>query len=236
MTFSIVAYDVATGCAGVAISTGMPSIGALSVFARAGAGALATQALINPLLGVDGLELLATLSAGETLRRLLASDPGADSRQVAIVDKCGGSAAHTGAETHPWSGHRAAPGYAVAGNTLVDGRTVDAMAERFAATADEPLHERLLSALEAGQRAGGDRRGTQSAALQVNNGQPYPYLDLRVDDHAEPVVELRRIHEVAKRELLPFVEALPTRANPRGSFEDLLQTPEAERARDDAAP
>ncbi|MEV0087829.1 DUF1028 domain-containing protein [Saccharopolyspora sp. NPDC050642] len=224
-TFSIAAYDVVAGCAGVAVSSRMPSIGALSVFARAASGAIATQALINPLLGIDGLELLRTHSADETLRRLLASDPGADSRQVAIVDKYGRSAAHTGPETHPWSGHRAAPGYAVAGNMLVDMRTVDAMAEQFEATAGKPLHERLLLSLEAGQQAGGDRRGKQSAALYVNNGEPYPYLDLRVDDHPEPVAELRRIYEVAKRELLPFVEALPTRKNPHGRFDELFEPP-----------
>ncbi|MEV0057767.1 DUF1028 domain-containing protein, partial [Saccharopolyspora shandongensis] len=102
----------------------------------------------------------------------------------------------------------------------------DAMAEQFEATADKPLHERLLLSLEAGQQAGGDRRGKQSAALYVNNGEPYPYLDLRVDDHPEPVAELRRIYEVAKRELLPFVEALPTRKNPQGRFDELLEISE----------
>ncbi|MER5389942.1 DUF1028 domain-containing protein [Saccharopolyspora sp. NPDC002686] len=221
-TFSIVAHDVAAGCAGVAISTCMPAIGSLAVHARADSGAVATQALINPLLGIDGLELLRTHSAEEALGKLLASDPGAESRQVIVVDRCGRAAAHTGPETHPWRGHRVGPGYAVAGNMLVDARTVDAMAERFEATAGEPLHERLLASLEAGQRAGGDRRGKQSAALHVNNGAPYPYLDLRVDDHPEPVAELRRIHEVAKAEMLPFVAALPTRENPRGRFDELL--------------
>ncbi|RKT85516.1 Uncharacterized conserved protein, Ntn-hydrolase superfamily [Saccharopolyspora antimicrobica] len=221
-TFSIAAYDVAVGCAGIAISTRMPAIGSLAVHVHADSGAVATQALINPLLGADGLELLRTHSAEAALHELIASDPGADARQVAVVDRHGRAAAHTGPETHPWRGHRVGQGYAVAGNMLVDGRTVDAMAERFEATAGEPLHERLLAALEAGQRAGGDRRGKQSAALHVNTGAPHPHLDLRVDDHPEPVAELRRIHEVAKRELLPFVAALPTRENPLGGFEELL--------------
>ncbi|MBQ0928316.1 DUF1028 domain-containing protein [Saccharopolyspora endophytica] len=230
-TFSIAAYDVASGRAGVAVSTRMPAIGALAVFTDAASGSVATQALINPLLGVDGLELLEEHSAEQTLRRLLDADPGADSRQVSIVDRHGGSAAHTGTETHPWSGHRTGPGFAVAGNMLVDGRTIDAMVESFEATADEPLHERLLLSLEAGQRAGGDRRGKQSAALRVSSGEPYPYLDLRVDDHPEPVAELRRVYEVAKRELLPFVEALPTRANPHGRFHELLGLPDDDPAR-----
>ena len=221
-TFSIAAYDRATGCAGVAVSTCMPAIGALTVFADGNSGAVATQALINPLLGVDGLELLRTRSAEETLRALLDADPGADSRQVAVVDARGGAAAHTGAETHPWSGHRTGPGFAVAGNMLVDARTVEAMADRFTATGGEPLHARLVQSLEAGQRAGGDRRGKQSAALRVSTGEPYPHLDLRVDDHPEPVAELRRIYEVVKRELLPFVDALPTRSNPSGRFHELL--------------
>ncbi|KAA5832833.1 DUF1028 domain-containing protein [Saccharopolyspora hirsuta] len=219
-TFSIAACD-ADG-AGVAISTRMPAIGSLAVHVRADAGAIATQALINPLLGIDGLELLRTRSADETLRELLTADPGADARQVIVVDRRGRAAAHTGPETHPWRGHRVGRGYVVAGNMLVDARTVDVMAEQFEATAGEPLHERLLASLEAGQRAGGDRRGKQSAALHVNNGAPHPYLDLRVDDHPEPVAELRRIHEVAKRELLPFVAALPTRDDPLGRFDELL--------------
>ncbi|SDY20071.1 Uncharacterized conserved protein, Ntn-hydrolase superfamily [Saccharopolyspora shandongensis] len=221
-TFSIVAYDQAAGLCGVAVSSRMPAIGALSVFAHAESGAIATQALINPLLGVDGLELLRSHPAEQALHRVLARDPGADARQVAMVDRFGRAAAHTGSETHPWSGHRVGNGYAVAGNILVDGGTVDAMAERFEATAEAPLAERLLAALEAGQGAGGDRRGKQSACLFVHHGHPYPYLDLRVDDHADPVTELRRLYDVAKRELLPFVHALPTRARPAGEFDQLL--------------
>lgn len=218
-TFSIAAYDVTAGMCGVAVSTAMPAIGALSVFAHAGAGAIATQALINPLLGVDGLELLGEYSAEETLHSVLVEDPDSAARQVAIVDKNGETAAHTGSQTYPWSGHQSGPGYVASGNILVDGGAVTAMAECFRSSVGEPLHERLLAALVAGQEAGGDRRGKQSAALFVHAGHPYPYLDLRVDDHPEPVAELRRIHGVAQQELLPFVEALPTRSNPAGSFQ-----------------
>src|SRR5699024_6761383 len=134
-----------------------------------------------------------------------------------------------GSETHPWSGHRSGPGYAVAGNILTGRATVDAMAELFAsADRSTPLSERLLSSLEAGQEAGGDSRGKQSAALYVHTGHPYPYLDLRVDDHPDPVGELRRLHGLAERELLPFVEAMPTRAEPAGRFHELLELPEQE--------
>ncbi|GAB2737672.1 DUF1028 domain-containing protein [Salinifilum aidingensis] len=221
-TFSIVACDIAAGMCGVAMSTRMPAIGGLAVFAHAAAGAIATQALVNPLAGADGLELLREHSAEEALARVRGADPAAEARQVAVVDSSGRAAVHTGSETQPWSGHRSGDGYAVAGNTLVDGGTVDSMADRFEGSAGDSLAERLLTSLEAGQEAGGDRRGKQSAALYVHSGHPYPYLDLRVDEHPDPVAELRRVYEVAKRELLPFVEALPTRARPAGAFERLL--------------
>lgn len=226
-TFSIVAQDTATGSCGAAISTRMPAIGGLSVFAHGDVGAIVTQALINPMLGVDGLELLRAHSAQEAAQRVLAADPGADERQLAVVDAFGNSAGHTGSQTHPWSGHRSGPRYAVAGNILTGRETVDAMAEVFTnAEQSIPLSERLLTSLEAGQYAGGDRRGKQSAALYVHAGEPYPYLDLRVDDHPDPVAELRRIYELAKQELVPFVEAMPTRAEPAGRFHELLAFPE----------
>lgn len=221
-TFSVVAYDVAAGECGVAVSTGMPAIGGLSVFAHAEAGAIATQALINPLLGVDGLELLRSRAADAALRDALRSDPEPDARQVAFVDRHGRAAAHSGADIHPWSGHRLGDGYAVAGNTLTGSQVVEAMALRFEAAAGAPLSERLLRSLEAGKAAGGDRRGEQSAALYVHRGHPYPYVDLRVDHHAEPVAELRRVYETAAPDLLPFVAALPTRERPAGDFQALL--------------
>lgn len=186
------------------------------MFARADRGAIATQAWINPLLGVDGLELLEVHSSEETLRRLLAADPEPAVRQVAVVDRSGRVAAHTGSLTYPWSGHRTGPGYAVAGNILTGEETMTAMAEEFENAVDVLLSERLLRALEAGQTAGGDKRGRQSAALYVSTGEPYPYVDLRVDEHPDPVAELRRTYEVAQKELLPFVDTLPRRGNPSG--------------------
>ncbi|HJE60701.1 MAG TPA: DUF1028 domain-containing protein [Nocardiopsis listeri] len=220
-TFTIVAHDRNSGACGVAISSRMPAIGALTVFAHADLGAVATQALINPLLGVDALELLGSLPAEQALEGALAKDPDPDSRQVVVVDGQGRSAAHTGTMTHPWCGHRTGDGFAVAGNILTGADTLDAMVDAWSEKSDLTFDERLLSALEAGQAAGGDRRGRQSAALYVHTGNPYPYLDLRVDEHPDPVAELRRVHGVARRELLPFVAALPTRDNPHGSFERL---------------
>jgi uncharacterized Ntn-hydrolase superfamily protein len=223
-TFSIVAYDDTSGMLGVAVSTRVPAVGAVCPFARAGVGAISTQAWTNPLLGVDGLDLLEQgYSAEEALHKLLAADPDPETRQIIAVDEKGRSAAHTGSETDPWKGHRTGEGYAVAGNMLVGEETITAMVEAFGASVEEPLYERLLRALESGQAAGGDKRGRQSAALYVVKSEPYPCLDLRVDEHSDPVAELRRVYEVAKRELLPFIEAMPTRDNPKGNFGEELK-------------
>jgi uncharacterized Ntn-hydrolase superfamily protein len=223
-TFSIVAYDATSGMLGVAVSTRVPAVGAVCPFARAGVGAISTQAWTNPLLGVDGLDLLEQgFSAEEALQKLLDADPDPEMRQIIAVDREGRSAAHTGSETDPWKGHRTGDGYAVAGNMLVGEETIMAMAQAFQASADEPLSERLLRALESGQAAGGDKRGRQSAALYVVKSESYPYLDLRVDEHPDPVVELRRVYEVANKELLPFIEAMPTRENPKGNFGEELK-------------
>ncbi len=218
-TFSIVVYERATGMFGVAASTRFPAVGVLVPYARPGVGAMAVQARTNPLLGYDGLDLLERdHSAGEALEILLNTDPEPEKRQVSIVDCEGNAAAHTGSQTDGWCGHVIRDGYVVAGNLLVGEATILAMATAYEASATETLPERLVRALEAGQEAGGDRRGKQSAAIRVVEGQPYPYLDLRVDEHPEPVSELRRVYEVARVEMLPFIEALPTRKNQRGDF------------------
>lgn len=218
-TFSIVAHDANSGMFGVAASTKVPAVGALVPYTRAGVGAIATQARTNPLLGCDGLDLLeAGYDAEEALHELLRMDSEAERRQVSIVDSQGDAAVHTGSLTDPWCGHLTGKGYAVAGNLLTGEEVVVAMADAFGASAGEMLVERLVRSLEAGQAAGGDRRGRQSAAVRVMEGQPYPYLDLRVDEHTDPIAELRRVFEVAKVELLPFVEALPTRTNLGGDM------------------
>ena len=223
-TFSVAARDPASGMLGVAVSTKLPAVGGLVPFARAGAGAIASQAWSNPLLGVDGLTLLEQGHGAEkTLQALLKQDPEPELRQLAVVDARGGAAAHTGSGTDPWCGHRTDDGYAIAGNMLVGEDTVLAMDKTFRDGEEHLFPERLLRTLEAGQAAGGDRRGRQSAALYVVGTDPYPYLDLRVDEHSEPVDELRRVYELAKEKLLPFVEALPTRDNPRGDFTEELK-------------
>ena len=227
MTFSIAGRCARTGRLGVAVSTAVPAVGMLCPFARPGVGAIATQAFVNPYLGADGLDLLAQgLSAQETLDRLVAGDPGREVRQLGIVDAQGRSAAFSGRACTGWFGHRTGEDFSAQGNILVGEETIAAMAAAFAAHADEDLPERLLRALEAGQAAGGDKRGRQSAALYVVDRETaYAYVDLRVDEHPDPVAELRRVFEVVKERQLSFINRLPTRDNPLGGMtpEELQQ-------------
>ncbi|MBX0330861.1 DUF1028 domain-containing protein [Oscillochloris sp. ZM17-4] len=198
-TFSIVARDPRNGDLGVAVQSKFLAVGAVVPWAQAGAGAVATQALANIRFGPDGLALMAAgRSASETLAELLAGDPDAEQRQVGLVDAAGRAAAHTGASCMHWAGHRVGEGYAVQGNILAGARVVEAMATTFE-QAEGELAERMLAALAAGQAAGGDRRGRQSAALYVARaggaygGNHDRYVDLRVDDHPEPIGELARL-------------------------------------------
>jgi uncharacterized Ntn-hydrolase superfamily protein len=216
-TFSIAARCPRTGMVGVAVCTAVPAVGALCPFAQPRIGAIATQSFVNPYLGIDGLKLLKQgLSAQETLERLIADDPGRDRRQLSVVDSQGKAAAFTGKDCFSWYGHIVGDGYAVAANMMVDETTVAAMARAFEAHADDELPERLLQALEAGDATGGDYRGRQSAALLVYHTEDYPYRSIRVDEHRQPVAELRRIFELSKQQLFPFVDTLPTRENPLG--------------------
>lgn len=229
-TFSISARCRRTGMLGVAVSTAVPGVGGICPFVRPGVGAISTQSWVNPYLGIDGLKLLADgLSAEQTLDKLMAADPGRDVRQIGIVDCHGGSAAWSGSECTAWFGHVTGPDFAVQGNMLVGETTIRAMVDAFLASEALDLPERLIIVLEAGQKAGGDKRGRQSAAVLVHHREEYPYLSLRVDEHAFPVAELRRVFEVARHQLLPFVEGMPTRANPLGDLPkavtDVLMTP-----------
>jgi uncharacterized Ntn-hydrolase superfamily protein len=229
-TFSISARCARTGMFGVAVSTAVPGVGGICPFVRSHMGAISTQSWVNPYLGIDGLALLAQgMNAKEALDKLISADPGRDVRQIGIVDKNGLSAAWSGPQCTTWFGHITGANFSVQGNMLVGEKTVQAMAEAFTRTEGLSLPERLVSVLEAGQSAGGDKRGHQSAALLVHHEEEYPYLSLRVDDHAYPVAELRRIFEVARHQLLPFVGGMPTRQKPVGdlpkSVIDILMTP-----------
>ena len=202
-TFSIVAADPATGQLGVAVQSKFPSVGAIVPSARAGVGAVATQAAANVAWRDEALRLLESgLSPEEAIAKLVAGDPGKDDRQLGLVDAKGRAATFTGARCFDHASGIAGDGFAVQGNVLAGRATVEAMARAYekARAAGLPLAERLLSALEAGQRAGGDRRGQQSAALLVvkpgggYGGSGDVWVDLRVDDHARPIAELRRLY------------------------------------------
>jgi uncharacterized Ntn-hydrolase superfamily protein len=199
-TFSIVARDPATGDLGIAVQSKFFAVGAVVPWARAGVGAVATQSFANTTYGPRGLELLARgLAPAAVLDSLLATDPDRDQRQVGIVNASGRSASATGPKCQAWAGHRHGPDYAVQGNILAGERVVLAMEEAFLAARGH-LGGRLLAALEAGQAAGGDSRGMQSAALLIvraaggYGGFDDRYCDLRVDDHATPITELRRLY------------------------------------------
>jgi uncharacterized Ntn-hydrolase superfamily protein len=229
-TFSIAARCPRTGMFGVAVSTAVPGVGGICPFLCAAIGAVSTQSWVNPYLGIDGIGLLAEgLSAEAALDKLIADDPGRDVRQVGLVDRNGQSAAWSGKDCTAWFGHITGADYAVQGNMLVGEPTIKAMAETFEGAVGLDLPERLLTVLEAGQAAGGDKRGRQSAALKVVHQEEYPYLDLRVDEHRHPVAELRRVFEVARHQYLPFVVGMPTRANPLGNLPErvgaMLLTP-----------
>jgi uncharacterized Ntn-hydrolase superfamily protein len=216
MTWSILARD-ASGAFGVAIASKFFAVGVLCPHVRSGAGALATQALVNPTYARPGLDLLAAgTPAAEVVRVLTAADAGSASRQLHVIDAQGRTAAHTGAACIDWCGHRAGEHYSVAGNMLAGPQVLAESAAAYERSVGLPFAERLLAALEAGDAAGGDKRGKQAAALVIQTTEDYPFLDLRVDDHAEPFVELRRLYEKSLERFQPFLACLPSRARPAG--------------------
>lgn len=218
-TFSITARCHRTGELGIAVATKFVAVGALCSFVKNNVGAIASQAYVNPYLGIWGLEYLAKgHNAQETLEYLKSNDEGIEFRQIGIVDNEGGSAAFTGSFSDTWHGHMTGPNYALAGNRLVSAQTLEAMKESFESDDTLPLSKRLLLALNAGEAAGGDKLGHQSAAIKVYGSQEFPLLDLRVDEHAHPVAELGRIYEIAEEILIPVIGSLPIPDAGAGSF------------------
>jgi uncharacterized Ntn-hydrolase superfamily protein len=208
-TFSIVARCPRTRMFGIGIATSSVAVAARCLHAKAGVGAIATQASTDPRLGLTGLKLLELgFSAPKVLAVLRASDPYIAKRQLSIVDKDGRSVCHTGAENREWCGHVQGQNFAAAANMVVGEQVVKAMAERFASDADLPLEERLLLAIEAGHDAGGEAIGEHSAGLLVVDREVFPRVDLRVDEHATAVAELRRIFEVYR----PLIDYFQERA------------------------
>jgi uncharacterized Ntn-hydrolase superfamily protein len=202
-TYSIAACDLEAGQWGVATQSKFLAVGSVVPWAEPQVGAVATQAYANPRYGPDGLALLREgLSADEVVARLTSADDGREHRQLGVVDAQGGSASFTGAQCMDWAGGEAGPCFAAQGNILVGEETVAALATTFRASAGRPLAERLLDCLAAAQAAGGDRRGQQSAALLVVErdggyaGLSDVLVDLRADDHPQPVAELARIYQL----------------------------------------
>lgn len=246
-TFSIVGRCPRTGQLGVAVATADAAAGRLVTWASAQAGAIAMQSWPNLYEAIDMLaELREGATAADVLGHATERDPVRELRQFGVVDRDGGAAAWSGAECTGWAGHLTGEGFAAQGNMLVGERTVSELARAFCDRSDADLAERLLSALEAGQAAGGDKRGRQCAALLVVEAEEFPLWDLRVDEHPHPVAELRRIHGIARHQTLPFVRGLPTRERPQGSLSeafiamDLLPPPQrlggGGAAPDDASP
>jgi len=216
MTWSIIARDAASGAFGVAIATRFFAAGALCPHARSGVGALSTQALVNPHYASQGLELLrAGVAAPEIVVRLTTPDDGREHRQLHVIDAQGHIGQHTGAACIEWCGALAGDGYSVAGNMLANERVIRETARAYEASR-RPFPERLIAALEAGEAAGGDKRGKQSAALIIHAGEDYAALDLRVDDHVEPLGELRRLYDKAHERFIPYLRCAPSKARPWG--------------------
>jgi uncharacterized Ntn-hydrolase superfamily protein len=217
VTWSIIAHDTSAGKFGVVVATRFFAVGAIVPHVQCGVGAVATQALINPFFGVYGLKLLRDgKSAGEVVAALVAGDSGRDHRQLHVMDASGRSAAHTGAACIDWCGHRAGEHLSVAGNMLAGPRVLDETLAAYAAGAALPLPRRLIAALRAGEAAGGDKRGKQSAALVIQGEEEWPDLDLRVDDHPDPLAELERLETVSRQRFTHFMRLLPSRRDPVG--------------------
>jgi uncharacterized Ntn-hydrolase superfamily protein len=200
LTYSIVARDSSTGEMGVAVQSHFFSVGSIVTWARSGVGAVATQAMVDVRYGPLGLQLMSSgKGARETLQSLLHGDSNRESRQVAMVDARGEVAAHTGSKCIPHAGHASGKGFSCQGNIMKSTKVWGAMAKAYEKSAGQPLPERLVAALEAGEGAGGDARGKQSAAILVVGKDPKPaewegkVVELRIEDHPEPVPELARL-------------------------------------------
>ncbi|EYD70435.1 DUF1028 domain-containing protein [Limimaricola hongkongensis] len=236
MTYSIIAHDRETGEIGVAVASRFFAAGAAVPYVGARC-AVATQAFVNPVWGVEGR---ARLAAGESAEAVLADlasrDAGRAIRQCHMMDADGSFAAHTGADCVDWAGHLLGDHHSVAGNMLAGEEVVRATFDAYLG-ASGPMAERLLAAMEAGEAAGGDKRGRQAAGLVVHRGQDYPYLDLRADDDADPLAELRRLLDVADERYVHVAGAMPTAENfsgltDRAPIDRAIAEAEARRARE----
>ena len=217
MTWSIVARDSTTGQFGIVVATRFFAVGARVPHIAAGIGGVATQALVNPYYGIDGVRLLREgREPSEVVKALVAADSGRESRQLHIMDAKGRIAAFTGRECVDWCGQIEGDGFSIAGNMLAGAAVLDDTAKAYVANASLPFAQRLIVAMKAGEAAGGDKRGKQSAALLIHGEEEWSDLDLRVDDHTDPLAELERLEQVSRERWVHFRPFLPTRQNPAG--------------------
>jgi uncharacterized Ntn-hydrolase superfamily protein len=230
MTWSIIARDASTGAFGIAIASKFFAVGALCPHARSGVGALSSQALANPLYGPAALNLLEQgMSPMQVIENVTSADEGREQRQLHVIDAHGASAAHTGANCVEWCGHTSGENFSVAGNMLAGPQVIGETAAAWRANEELPFAERLIAALTAGEAAGGDKRGKQAAALLIHTTEEYAALDIRVDDHVEPIQELRRLYDKSLERYQPFVHCLPSRALPSGITDRAVIEAEIER-------
>jgi len=217
MTWSIIARDELTGHFGIAVATCFFAVGARVPHVAPGVGAIATQALVDPYYWIDGLKLLREgRQPREVIETLIAADAGRESRQLHIMDAAGRIASHTGGECVTWCGHIEGNGFSIAGNMLAGAQVLDDTAKTYIARESLPFPQRLIAAMRSGEAAGGDKRGKQSAALVIYDEDEWSALDLRVDDHADPLAELERLEQVSRERWVHFRRFLPSRKNPAG--------------------
>ena len=217
MTWSTIARDPATGQFGIMVATKNFAVGCRVPHIASGIGAVATQALSNPFYGVNGIKLLREgKSAPEIVQAMTAADDGRDHRQLHVMDATGLVAAHTGSACIDWCGSTSGEGFSVAGNMLAGPAVIAETAGAYLANASLPFARRLIAAHKAGEAAGGDKRGKQSAALLIYGEEEWPDLDLRVDDHTDPLTELARLEAVSRERWVHFAKFLPSKRNPVG--------------------
>jgi len=217
MTWSILAKDPESGLFGLAVASRFFAVGALCPWSGGPHGAAMSQALPNPELGARALMLLGQgHRARSVVEMLVGMDQSIDQRQLQVIDSDGGTAAHTGANCVDWCGNLTEDGVSVAGNMLAGPQVIAETLAAYKANPGLPIVERLLAAMQAGEDAGGDKRGKQAAALRIQGPECYARLDPRADDHADPLAELRRLYAVAQERFIPFSASLPNRARPYG--------------------
>jgi uncharacterized Ntn-hydrolase superfamily protein len=217
MTLSIIARDEQTGRVGIAIAGKSFAVGARNAFLRTGVGAIGSQGFFNPFYGPRGLALLAAgASAEDTIRLLTTADDGRENRQLHVMDRRGQFAAFTGAHCGEWCGHLLRATFSLAGGVLAGPQVLDAMAAAYEAEMATAFARRLIAALKAGERAGGNKNGRQSASLLIHDDEDYSLLDLRIDDHPDPLAELERLEAIARQSWVHVRRLLPSRSNPNG--------------------